>query len=190
MNFYEDSENVDKYIEMCKDYDGSNIYELLKKYLEDGKAVLELGTGPGFDIPFLNEHYQVTGSDYSEEFLVRCKDKFPDINFIKTDAKNIDINEKFDCIYSNKVLHHLTKDELSLSLLGQAGILSPGGIIAHSFWLGEEDQVMEGLLFTYYRKERLLDIISENFEVLTTMSYQEFEEDDSLFVIAQLKVDA
>lgn len=80
----------------------------------------------------------------------------------------------------------MTQDELSLSLSIQACALSPGGIIAHSFWLGEEDQVMEGLLFTYYRKERLLDIISDKFEVLTTMSYQEFEEDDSLFVIAQL----
>ena len=190
MSFYEDSESVDKYIEMCKDYDGSNIYKLLEKYLKEGKSVLELGTGPGFDIPFLKKHYQVTGSDFSEEFLMRCKDKFPDINFIKADAKNIDINEKFDCVYSNKVLHHLTKDEFSLSLLAQAGILSPDGIIAHSFWLGEEDQVMEELLFTYYCKEDLLDIISENFEVLTTMCYPEFEEDDSIFVIAQLKINA
>ena len=79
-----------------------------------------------------------------------------------------------------------------LVLLAQVGVLSPDsdGIIAHSFWIGEEDQVMEGLLFTYYRKERLLQIISENFEVLSTMSYQEFEEDDSLFVIAQLRVNA
>lgn len=190
MSFYEDKENVDKYIEMCKDYDGSNIYELLKKTLKEGKSVLELGTGPGFDIPFLKKHYQVTGSDFSDEFLVRCKEKYPHINFVKIDAKNIDINEKFDCIYSNKVLHHLTKDELSSSLSAQAGLLSSDGMIAHSFWMGEEDQVMEGLLFTYYRKEVLLGIISENFEVVTTLSYQEFEKDDSLFVIAKLRSNA
>ncbi len=188
MNFYENSKNVDKYIQMCKDYDGSNIYEMLEKHLADGKTVLELGTGPGFDIPFLKKHYQVTGSDFSEEFLERCRIKHPEINFFRIDAKSIDINEKFDCIYSNKVLHHLTEDELSSSLLAQAGALSPDGIIAHSFWMGEEDQEMEGLLFTYYRKERLWEILSENYEIVSAMSYQEFEKDDSLFVIARLKV--
>jgi cyclopropane fatty-acyl-phospholipid synthase-like methyltransferase len=173
---------------MCKDYDGSNIYESLQKHLKDGKTLLELGTGPGFDIPFLNTRYLVTGSDFSEEFLIRCKRKFSGINFLKIDVKHIDIKEKFDCIYSNKVLHHLTEAELSLSLLEQAEVLSPDGMIAHSFWMGEEDQMMEGLLFTYYRIERLLEIISKHFKVLSTMSYQEFEEGDSLFVVARLKV--
>ncbi|WP_028864031.1 class I SAM-dependent methyltransferase [Psychromonas aquimarina] len=188
MSFYNDSENVEKYIEMCKDYEGSNIYQSLKKHLNDGKTILELGSGPGFDIPFLNEHYQVTGSDLSDEFLRRCKNKFPAISFLKLDAADIDVREQFDCIYSNKVLHHLTQDELALSLLQQKKALSTNGIIAHSFWIGDESQEMEGLLFTYYRKEQLIEIISEHFEILSTMDYQEFEESDSLFVIAQLKV--
>ena len=49
---------------------------------------------------------------------------------------------------------------------------------------------MEGLLFSYYFKERLMEIISENFKVMSTMNYQEFEESDSLFVIAKLNVPA
>lgn len=187
MSFYDEPSNVDKYIEMCKDYDGSNIYDVLQRYLNKGKSVLELGTGPGFDIPFLSKHYQVTGSDFSKEFLSRCIKKFPKINFLNINASNININEKFNCIYSNKVLHHLTESELSSSLLAQTKILSPNGIIAHSFWLGEEDQMMEGLLFSYYRKEHLIALISDQYEILTTMSYQEFEKDDSLFIIAKVK---
>jgi len=42
-------------------------------------------------------------------------------------------------------------------------------------------------LFTYYKKEYLLSIISECFEILSTLTYKEFEENDSLFVIARLK---
>ncbi|MDC3250011.1 class I SAM-dependent methyltransferase [bacterium] len=187
MSFYENSDNVDNYIKMCKDYDGSNIYKVLQNQLPKGKSVLELGSGPGFDIPFLKENYKVTGSDFSEEFLNRCREKFPDTPFLKTDAKNININEKFDCIYSNKVLHHLTEQQLSSSLKAQAASLSEDGLIAHSFWMGDENQVMEGLLFTYYKNEELLSLISENYTVLTTLSYQEFDKDDSLFVIAQLK---
>lgn len=187
MSFYDDSDNVDKYIEMCKDYNGSNIYQSLQSQLSDDKKLLELGSGPGFDIPFLHEHYQVTGSDLSEQFLMRCRNKFPHIQFLKLDVLNINVTESFDCIYSNKVLHHLTEEQLQLSLLQQVKALDSGGIIAHSFWIGEEDMEMEGLLFNYYRKERLLEIISENFSILSTLSYQEFEASDSLFLIAKLK---
>lgn len=187
MGFYDSSDNVEKYIEMCSRYDGSNIYEVLQENLKDGSCVLELGSGPGFDIPFLRAHYSVTGSDFSDEFLNRCRKIYSDIPFLKIDASKMNTHEKFDCIYSNKVLHHLTENELAISLNQQARRLTENGVIAHSFWIGEENQEMEGLLFTYYLSQDLIDIISENFEVLTTLSYQEIEDSDSLFVIAKLK---
>ena len=65
--------------------------------------------------------------------------------------------------------------------------MTPNGLIAHSFWLGEENQEMNGLLFTYYNKEHLLSVFSESFEILFTLVYKEFEEGDSIFVIARLK---
>ena len=185
MGFYDISENVDKYIEMCNDYDGKYIYQEIKKFLNEGSSVLELGSGPGLDIQFLNANYQVTGSDLSEQFISRLKNKFHNIPFLKINALDVDVKDKFDCIYSNKVLHHLTKEELLLSLSNQSNVLTSNGIIAHSFWIGEENQEMEGLLFTYYRKKELTDIISERFKILSTMSYKEFEESDSLFLIAQ-----
>ena len=76
MGLYDNAENVDKYIEMCRDYDGSNLYKVLKDHMKEGSSLLELGSGPGFDIAFLKEHYQVTGSDFSDEFLIRCRKKF------------------------------------------------------------------------------------------------------------------
>ena len=187
MNFYDDPENVKKYIQMCKDYDGNNIYQSLTKHLPANSTLLELGSGAGLDIEFLKKRYSVTGSDLSEEFLKICKEKHPEISFLKLNAQKLEVGEIFDCIYSNKVLHHLTQEALKESLEQQAKFLSPKGLIAHSFWLGEEDEEMNGLLFTYYNREDLLEIIAESFEVLSTLSYKEFEEDDSLFVIAKLK---
>lgn len=99
MGFYDDSKNVDKYIEMCNDYDGRHIYNELKKILDGEKSVLELGSGPGSDIPFLNAHYKVTGLDLSEEFISRLKNKYQDIPFLKINAMDIDIKDKFDCIF-------------------------------------------------------------------------------------------
>jgi len=187
MGFYDDPKNVDSYIKMCEEYDGSNLYEILKKNLDVGKSVLELGSGPGFDLPFLMKHFQVTGSDLSNEFISRCKKQFPEIEFLKLDVKDIAVEKKYNCIYSNKVLHHLTEDELSLSLAQQVKVLTKDGIIAHSFWLGEESQQMHGLLFTYYREKRLLNIISEYYSIISTMRYQEIEKGDSLFIVAQKK---
>lgn len=189
MGFYDEPTNVDRYIDMCKDYDGSNIYRELAEHLVDGKTVLELGSGAGLDMPFLTEHYQVTGSDLSKEFLSRCVQKFPDTLFIQLNAVTVNINDQFDCIYSNKVLHHLTEDELVESLNNQAKHLNPDGIIAHSFWIGHkldiENKEMFGLRFNYYKIEYLLKLISCRFKVLSSLNYTEFDENDSLFVIAQ-----
>ncbi len=187
MSFYDDAENVKKYIEMCEDYDGNNIYQLLGKHLSLNSTLLELGSGGGLDIEYLKNEYSVTGSDLSDEFLKVCKKKHPEISFLKLNAQKLEVSKTFDCIYSNKVLHHLTQDALKKSLQQQVKILSPNGIIAHSFWLGEENEMMNGLLFTYYNQEELLGIISESFEILSTLSYKEFEEGDSIFVVARLK---
>jgi len=190
MSLYDDPEGVKTYIEMCDEYDGSQLYQALRQHLADNSTLLELGSGPGLDIEYLKQHYSVTGSDLSDEFLKVCKDKSPEIPFIKLDAlklkSTLGQGQKFDCIYSNKVLHHLTEEELQQSLKQQVKLLSPNGLIAHSFWLGEENQQISGMLFTYYKKDDLLDIISEQFEILSTLSYAEFEEDDSLFVIAKM----
>jgi len=187
MNFYDDPENVKTYIQMCEGYDGINIYQLLSKHLPAKSTLLELGSGAGLDIEYLKKKYSVTGSDLSDEFLKICKEKHPDITFLKLNALKLEVDKKYNCIYSNKVLHHLTEKELKQSLNQQMKILIANGLIAHSFWLGEENQEMNGLLFTYYKKDHLLSIISETFEVLSTLSYKELEEDDSLFVIAKLK---
>ena len=187
MSFYDNPENVKKYIQMCEGYDGSNIHTTLAAALPSQSSLLELGSGAGLDIEFLKAHYSVTGSDLSDEFLKVCKEKHPDIPFLKLNAQSLDTDNKFDCIYSNKVLHHLTEKELAESLQRQSKLLSSNGKIAHSFWLGEEDQVINDLLFTYYQESHLLDIISESFEVLSTLKYEEFEEGDSLFVIASLR---
>jgi ubiquinone/menaquinone biosynthesis C-methylase UbiE len=190
MSLYDDPEGVKNYIQMCENYDGSNIYQALSQHLPENSTLLELGSGPGLDIEYLKKHYSVTGSDLSEEFLKICKEKTPEIPFVKLNVLNLELDQKFDCIYSNKVLHHLTEEELQESLKQQAKILSPNGLIAHSFWLGEENQEISGMLFTYYKKDDLLDVISEQFEILSTMSYEEFEEGDSLFVVAKLKAKA
>jgi len=101
------------------------------------------------------------------------------------DATAPDTERRFDCIYSNKVLHHLTRDEVRASLEAQAGLLNTAGLAMHSFWWGDKaDEEMEGLRFVYYTKESLAAIVAgTGFETVELERYSEMEADDSLLIL-------
>ncbi|CED57326.1 putative methyltransferase [Aliivibrio wodanis] len=185
MSFYENEKNVDKYISMCGGYDGSNLHEFLSEHLKPTSWLLELGCGAGSDIDALKERYKVTGSDFSLEFLKRCSYRHPDIEFLQLNACDLQLERQFDCLFSNKVLHHLSNLDLKESLKNQLSLLNSNGLIAHSFWLGEGSEEMEGLTFNYYLKESLLAMISEFYTIVGTLDYFEFEKGDSIFIVAE-----
>ena len=185
MEFYNDPLKVDEYEKMCEGYDGSDLYEVLDKYLSENSTLLELGSGPGNDINYLNKKYKVTGSDLSDEFLIRCYKRFSDIPFIKLDAVSINTDKVFDCVFSNKVLHHLTSVNLEKSFRRQQNVISPNGIFAHSFWLGDKEFTMEGMLFVFHNRKQLISMVSKYFSILECYDYKEFEDGDSIFIVAK-----
>ena len=68
------------------------------------------------------------------------KEKNPESDILKIDAKDIKIKRKFDCIYSNKVLIHFTKEECLSSFKQQKNILNNEGILFHTFWYGTKTE--------------------------------------------------
>jgi len=140
---------------MAESYDGAELIKILQKYLPENSTVLELGIGPGKDMDILKKSYTVTGSDNSQIFLDKYKEKYQDADLLLLDAVTLQTDRKFDCIYSNKVLHHLTKEDLAKSLQRQKDVLNSNGIVFHSFWKGNKVENMDGLLFTYYEIEDL-----------------------------------
>lgn len=185
MDFYDDPSKVDEYEQMCQEYDGTELYDVLYKHLTKGSSLLELGSGPGNDIHYLLNNYAVIGSDLSDEFLLRCRKKFKDVPFLKLDAVTIATSDTFDCVFSNKVLHHLSPEALEQSFKRQQQVIEPNGLFAHTFWLGDKEFTMDDMLFVFHDQDRLTDLVSEYFQVLETYPYQEFEEGDSLFIIAK-----
>ena len=185
IEFYNDPIKIDEYEKMCNDYDGTELYKILSRHLKENSTLLELGCGPGNDITYLNKHYSVTGSDLSDEFLKRCKKKFKDLSFVKLDTISINTDKTYDCIFSNKVLHHLAIEELEKSLKRQQKVIKSNGIFAHTFWIGDKEFTMEGMLFVYHNREKLLKIILHYFTILERYDYKEFEASDSIFIVAQ-----
>jgi SAM-dependent methyltransferase len=185
MGFYDDPDSVDEYEKMCEGYDGSPIFNVLARYLDPGESILEVGCGPGNDIASLKINYAVIGSDNSDEFLKRCRQRHPDVEFLHIDATDLDIDRQFDCVYSNKVLHHFSLDELVLSFKRQSKVIREGGLFAHSFWIGNEEFEKDGMYFRFHDRMELIQLIADYFEIIDTLEYKEFEDGDSLFVVAR-----
>ena len=103
--------------------------------------------------------------------------------FIQLNAITLGTEKTFNAIYSNKVLHHLTDEELKTSIKRQWEILEPDGFICHSFWKGEGSETFKGMLVNYHDEQKLKALFEEYFNLITIHPYQEFEEDDSLYFV-------
>lgn len=172
---------------MVEGYDGAELIDVLKEYLAQKATVLELGMGPGKDFDILKKWYAVTGSDNSQLFIDLVKKKNKNADVMLLDAITLDTDRQFDCIYSNKVLHHLTRDELKQSLLRQKKVVNNNGLLFHSFWYGDKEEFFHGLRFTYYTEPELTKMVEENFEIMTMKRHTEIEESDSFYVLLKKK---
>lgn len=183
MSYYNDEKNVEQYINMAEGYDGAFLIDVLKQHLATGSTVLELGMGPGKDLRILNRQFTVTGSDYSDIFIKRFLAHHPDADVMQLDAITMNTNRRFDAIYSNKVLYHLTPEQLAQSLQHQQRVLMPDGLALHSFWYGEGSEQMHGLHFAYYTEAQLRTIAEPFYDVIQIARYTEMETDDSLYML-------
>jgi trans-aconitate methyltransferase len=183
--YYHTKESVEEYIEMAKDVSGIEHINILKEYLNDSSEILEIGSGPGTDWNILNKDYYVVGSDNSKEFLDYLRKENPDGKFLKLDAVTLKTDLFYDCIYSNKVLHHLTTEDLEASIKRQYSLLNTGGIVCHSFWKGEGDEVFKGMYVNYHDEKELTKLFGDYFEILHLEEYKEFADGDSILIIGR-----
>ncbi|MDP8207781.1 MAG: class I SAM-dependent methyltransferase [Candidatus Electryonea clarkiae] len=183
MGYFDERKNVDDYIKMVEDYEADELIAILKKHLPAGSTVLELGIGPGKDLDLLAQTYTVTGSDSSNVFLDLYHEKHPSADLLMLDAVSLETERTFDCIFSNKVLHHLPKPDIPRSFSRQRELLTDGGLLMHSFWYGDKEEEFQGLRFVYYTEDELLNIIGSGFEVVALERYKEEEDDDSFYII-------
>lgn len=185
MNYFNNRKNAAEYILMSEGYDGREVVAVLKEYLKAGSRVLEIGMGPGRDIPILAEHFQVTGSDVSKVFLDMYRKQDPEASLLHMDAVSMETTERFDCIYSNKVLHHLSREDMALSFKRQAEVLNPGGIVCFTLWYGDKEIEVKTMKFVYYNEVTILKYLGSAFEILLTRTYREMDIDDSMLLIAR-----
>ncbi len=183
MSYWLDPTHCEAYVKIAEGYDGREIITELQKHLPAGSRVLELGMGPGVDSLLLAEHYQVVGSDLSQWFVERMQKLHPEIDTMVLDAISIKTEQMFDGIYSNKVLQCLKRDELRQSFKRQYELIAKGGVLCHTFWYGDEEELVEGARCIYYNEDTITETFSNDLDVLKISRYTEMSKDDSLLVI-------
>ncbi len=183
--YYHTKESVEEYIKLAKDVNGRQLIARFAEFVHSGSTVLEIGSGPGTDWGILSEKYEVIGSDNSLIFLDHLQVEHPEGVFIQLDAATLETTRSFDGIFSNKVMHHLTDDELASSAERQHDILNEDGVICHSFWKGDGSEWFKGLFVNYHEIKSLREIFQKYFDIISIEPYAEFEQDDSLLLIGR-----
>jgi cyclopropane fatty-acyl-phospholipid synthase-like methyltransferase len=187
MNFYDKKENIEKYCSFSDAYDGAELIGVLERFLPRGSTLLELGMGPGKDFGLLKTIYNVTGSDNSAQFIDLNREQYKEADLLLLDARSLETDRTFDGIFSNKVLVHLTRQELCDSLARQHELLNDNGLILHSFWYGNKEEVYDGLRLAFYTESQLRTLFEECFEIIEIERHQKVAENDSLYVLARKK---
>lgn len=183
MGYYDTKKGIIEYSKRSQKWGGKKLFKILRKHLSKNSTLLEIGIGPGRDFNYLKKIYSAAGSDKSKTFLDFYKKKNKKADLLKLDAVTLKTKRKFDGIYSNKVLQHLTKRELGKSIKKQKEILNQNGIAFHTFWKGNKTEYKRGLRFVYYEKKHLKKIIGKDFKIVEMKVFTEMEKNDSIYIV-------
>lgn len=104
------------------------IRKLVKK--NDVFSLLEIGTGSGFLLSFLESEFpnaKLTGVEYDSRLVTMSQNKSKNATIIQGNAESFDFNgEKFDIIVSLQVIEHLYNPDLMIERVKKH--LKPNGI--------------------------------------------------------------
>ncbi len=109
---------------------GASLVKLLAP--RAGERVLDLGCGTG---PLTHQIAQagasVVGLDFSDEMLNQARSAFPELEFVRGDARDFHFGAPFDAVFSNAVLHWVSPPEAAVRCVAAA--LKPGGRFVAEF---------------------------------------------------------
>ncbi len=99
-----------------------------------GSFVVDLGCGNGALTQKISERgYSVIGVDGSPEMLKLARELHPDLKFIEADARDFNLENKADVIFSNAVFHWINSEEHDKLLKNIRNNLKDNGLLVCEF---------------------------------------------------------
>lgn len=93
--------------------------------------VLDLGCGMGEPmVPyFLDKGCTVTGVDGSAKLIMLAKSRYPEVEFIISDMRSLNLNRKFDLVIAWHSFFHLSQNDQTAMFKTFASHLKPSGVL-------------------------------------------------------------
>lgn len=105
---------------------GADVLDLLDP--SPGERVLDVGCGTGHLTREMDERgARPVGVDRSREMLREARAAYPDLSFVRADARSLPVGSGFDAVFSNATLHWVPAADQDRVLAGVRDALAPGG---------------------------------------------------------------
>jgi len=109
---------------------GESLLELLVP--KAGERILDLGCGTGqLTEKIAQSGAFVHGIDSSLSMISTARSNYPQLDFAVADARNFQVNEPLDAVFSNAVLHWIKEPDAVINCVAKA--LKPGGHFVAEF---------------------------------------------------------
>jgi len=109
---------------------GEDLLQLLNA--KAGERILDLGCGTGqLTEKIADSGAEVMGIDNAAPMIEKAKANYPHIQFAVADARDFQVEQSFDAVFSNAVLHWVNEPDSAIRCIWQA--LKPGGRFVAEF---------------------------------------------------------
>jgi trans-aconitate methyltransferase len=109
---------------------GESVVKLLNP--QAGERILDLGCGTGqLTAKIAESGAFVRGIDADPAMVDRAKNNYHSIDFAVADARNFEVEEKLDAVFSNAALHWIKEPDAAIDCVAKA--LKPGGRFVAEF---------------------------------------------------------
>lgn len=133
--------------------------------LHPGSCVVEVGTGPGREAAYLEEHrLRVDRTDATAAFVERLREHGYDARLL--DVRDGDLRGPYDAVLANAVPLHLGRAQTRLALTACLQAVRPGGLLALTLedgdgesWSSEKPDAPRW--FVHLRETALRDLLTE-----------------------------
>lgn len=122
---------------------GKELIDLLSP--QPGERILDLGCGTGqLTQQIALAGAEVMGIDAAPSMIEQARHNYPDLKFAVADARDFQVEQSFDAVFSNAALHWILEPDAVIRCIHQA--LKPGGCFVAEFGgKGNIDAIVQSL---------------------------------------------